>query len=155
MSATTMEWAKTLIVDAITKLDKIPHDVSLPVHHAPTSSTASTSSTPHPIERMTGQEEYNVSMSARLASTTKGSHKKCVGMTIGISQPHFQCDKRKKRRKCERCGLYDTGHNAATYERAQQQLKKGVVNRSRGRPRGSGRGNATTEQGIVSVPLNS
>jgi hypothetical protein len=54
MSTTTMERAKTLIEPAIMELDKIPHDESLPVHHAP---TASTSSTPHPVERMTEQEE--------------------------------------------------------------------------------------------------
>jgi hypothetical protein len=40
MSATAMERAKTLITDAITELDKIAHDVSLPVHRAPTSSAA-------------------------------------------------------------------------------------------------------------------
>jgi hypothetical protein len=45
-SAIAMERAKTLIVAAIIELDKIPHDVSLPVHHAPTTSAASTSSTP-------------------------------------------------------------------------------------------------------------
>jgi hypothetical protein len=118
MSATAMERAKTLIVDAIAELDKIPHDVSLPVHHAPTGSTASTTSTPHPIERMTEQEEHNVPASAPPVSTTKGSHKTCAGVTADIPQPHFQHDKRKKRRKCGRCGLYDTGHNAATCERA-------------------------------------
>jgi hypothetical protein len=40
MSATAMERAKTLITDAITELDKIAHDISLPVHRAPTSSAA-------------------------------------------------------------------------------------------------------------------
>jgi hypothetical protein len=75
MSATTMESAKTLIAAAIIELDKIPHDISLPVHRAPTASAASTSSTPHPAERMTEQEEHNVSASAPPVSTTKGSHK--------------------------------------------------------------------------------
>jgi hypothetical protein len=145
MFVTAMESAKTLIVAAITTLDKIPHDVSLPVHHTP---TASTSSTPHPTERMTGQEERNVSASATPISTTKGSHKKCAGMTVDIPQPHFQCDKRKKRRKCGRCSLYDTGHNAATCERAQQQLKNGAIKRPRGTLRGSGRGNETIEHEI-------
>jgi hypothetical protein len=55
MSATAMERAKTLITDAIIELDKIPHDISLPVHCAPTGSIASTSSTPHPTERMSEQ----------------------------------------------------------------------------------------------------
>jgi hypothetical protein len=45
MSATAMERDKTLIAVAITELDKIPHDVSLPVHRAP-ATAASTSSTP-------------------------------------------------------------------------------------------------------------
>jgi hypothetical protein len=120
MSATAMERVKTLIVAAITELDKIPHDVSLPVHRAPTGSIASTSSTPHPVERMTEQEEHNVLASAPPISTTKGSRKKCAGMTAGIPQPHFLHDKRKKRRKCGKCGLYDIGHNATTCERAQQ-----------------------------------
>jgi hypothetical protein len=118
MSNTTMEQAKTLIAAAITELDKIPHDVSLPVHHAPTGSAASTSSTPHPAERMTEQQECNILASAPPVSTTKASSKKCAGMTVDIPQPHFQRDKRKKWRKCGSCGLYDTGHNAATCERA-------------------------------------
>jgi hypothetical protein len=42
--------------------------------------------------------------------------------------------------------LYDTGHNAATCERAQQQLKNGVIKRPGGRLRGSRRRNATMEQ---------
>jgi hypothetical protein len=83
---------------------------------------------------MTEQEEHNVLASAPPISTTKGSRKKCAGMTADIPQPHFQRDKRKKRRKCGRCGLYDTGHNAATCERAQQQLKNGVVKRPMWRP---------------------
>jgi hypothetical protein len=95
---------------------------------------------------MTQQEECNVSVSTPHVSTTKGSRKKCVGMTADIPQPHFQRDKRKKWRKCERCGLYDTGHNAATCERTQQQLENGVVKRPRGSLRGSGRRNATIEQ---------
>jgi hypothetical protein len=120
MSATGMARAKTLIAVSITKLDKIPHDVSLSVHHAPTNSAASTSSTPHPTKRMTEQEKCNVSVSAPPVSTTKGSHRKCARMTADIPQPHFQRDKRKKRRKCGRCDLYDTGHNTAICERAQQ-----------------------------------
>jgi hypothetical protein len=76
MSATAMQRAKTLIATAITELDKIPHDVSLLVHRTPTASAASTSSTPHPVERMTEQEEHNVSASAPPISTTKGIHKK-------------------------------------------------------------------------------
>jgi hypothetical protein len=96
MSATTMKMTKTLIATAITKLDKIPNDVSLPVHCAPTGCAASISSTPHPAERMTKQEECNVSTSAPPVSTTKGSRKKCAGMTVEIPQPHFQRDKRKK-----------------------------------------------------------
>jgi hypothetical protein len=127
MSTTAMERVKTLITSAITEHDKIPHDVSLPVHRAPTGSAASTSSTPRPAERMTEQEECNVSASAPHISNIKGSHRKCAGMTADIPQPHFQCDKRKKWRKCGRCGLYGIGHNAATYERAQQQLKNGVT----------------------------
>jgi hypothetical protein len=119
MSATAMKRAKTLIAAAITELDEIPHDVSLLVHRAP-GSAASISSTPHHAERMTDQEERNVSASAPLISTTKGIRKKCVGMTADIPQPHFLCDKRKKRRKCGTCGLYDIGHNAAACERAQQ-----------------------------------
>jgi hypothetical protein len=90
------------------------------VHHAPTGGAASTSSFPHPTKRMNEQEEHNVSTSTPLVSTTKGSCKKCVGMTVNIPQPHFQRAKKKKRRKCGRCGLYDTGHNMATCERAQQ-----------------------------------
>jgi hypothetical protein len=118
MSATAMERVKTLIADAIAELDKIPHDISLLVHRAPTGFAASTSSTPHPTERMTEQEEHKVSASTPPASTTKGSRKKCAGITADIPQPHFRRDKRKKRRKYGRCGLYDTGHNAATFERA-------------------------------------
>jgi hypothetical protein len=76
---------------------------------------------------MTEQEDRNVSASAPPVSIRKGSHKKCAGMTADIPQPNFQHDKRKKWRKCGRCGLYDTGHNAAICERAQQQLKIGVV----------------------------
>jgi hypothetical protein len=125
MSATAMERAKTLIADAITELDKIPHDVSLPVHRA--SAAASTSSTPQPTERMTEKEERNVSASAPSVSTTKGSRKKYTGVIADIPQPHFQWDKRKKWRKCGRCDLYDTGHNAAICERAQQQLKNSVI----------------------------
>jgi hypothetical protein len=127
MSATAMERAKTLIADAITELDKIPHDVSLPVHRASAAAAASTSSTPQPTERMTEKEERNVSSSAPPVSTTKGSRKKYTGVIADIPQPHFQWDKRKKRRKCGRCGLYDTGHNAAICERAQQQLKNSVI----------------------------
>jgi hypothetical protein len=118
MSNTTMERAKTLIAAAVTELDKIPYDVSLPVHHAPIGSAASTSSTPHPAERMTEQQECNILASAPPVSTTKASSKKCAGMTVDIPQPHFQRDKRKKWRKCGSCGLYDTSHNAATCERA-------------------------------------
>jgi hypothetical protein len=81
MSATAMERAKTLIASAIKELDKIPHDISLSVHRAPTGSTASTSSTPHPIERMTEQER-NVSVSAPPIST---SRKKCTGMIADIT----------------------------------------------------------------------
>jgi hypothetical protein len=152
MSATAMERAKTLIIAAITELDKIPHNVSLPMHCASTGSVASTSNTPHHAERMVEQEECNVSTSAPPVSTTKGGHRKCVGMTTNIPQPHFQCDKRKKQRKCGICGLYDTCHNAATCERAQQQLKNGVVKQPRGRSRGSGRGNATTKHGFSKFP---
>jgi hypothetical protein len=127
MYANTMERAKILIVAAITEPDKIPHDVSLPVHRAPSAIAASTSSTPQPTERMTEQEEHNVSAFAPPISTRKGSRKKYAGMIAGIPQPHFQRDKRKKQRKCGRCGLYDIGHNVATCERAQQQHKNGVV----------------------------
>jgi hypothetical protein len=89
MSTTIMERAKTLIATAITELDKIPHDLSQPVHRAPTASSTSTSSTPHPTERMTEQEECNVSASTPPVSTTKGKHKKCAGMTADIPEPHF------------------------------------------------------------------
>jgi hypothetical protein len=97
MSTTAMERVKTLITNAITKHDKIPHDVSLPVHRAPTGSAASTSSTSHPAERMTKQEEHNVSTSAPPVSTTKGICKRCAWITADIPQPHFHCDKRRKR----------------------------------------------------------
>jgi hypothetical protein len=127
MSTTVMERAKIHIAAAITELDKIPHDVSLPVHHAPTTSAASTSSTPQHTTRMIEQEEHNALVFAPRVSTTNGSLKKCAGMTTDIPQPHFQRDKRKKRRKYGRCGLYDTCHNAATCERAQQHLKIGVI----------------------------
>jgi hypothetical protein len=40
MSATVMERVKTIIVDAITELDKIQHDVSLLMHHARTRAAA-------------------------------------------------------------------------------------------------------------------
>jgi hypothetical protein len=92
-----MERGKTLIATTITELDKIPHDISLPVHRAPTIFAASSSSTPHPTEIMTEQEEHNVSSSTPSVSTTKGSRKKRAGMTADIPQPHFQRDKRKKR----------------------------------------------------------
>jgi hypothetical protein len=116
MSATAIERARTLIATTITELAKIPRDISLLVHRAPTGFATSTSSTPQPTERMTEQEERYISASAPPISTTKGSRKKCVRMTADIPQPHFQRDKGKKRRKCGRCGLYDTGHNAATCE---------------------------------------
>jgi hypothetical protein len=148
MSTTAMERSKTLIASAITELDKIPHNISLPVHHAPIASVASSSHTPHPRERMIEQEEYNVSMSAPPVSTTRGSCKKCAWMIANIPQPHFQRDKRKKRRKCGRCGLYDTSHNATTCERAQQQLKNGVIKQPRGRLRGSRCGNEKIKHGM-------
>jgi hypothetical protein len=71
MSATAMERAKTLIAYAIIELDKIPHVISLPLHRAP---TAPTSSTPHPTERMTEQEEHNVSVSAPKKVAAKSVH---------------------------------------------------------------------------------
>jgi hypothetical protein len=52
MSTTIMKNAKTLITYAIIVLDKILHDVSLPIHHAPTGVATLTSSFPHHIERM-------------------------------------------------------------------------------------------------------
>jgi hypothetical protein len=61
MYAIAIERAKNLIAAAITELDKIPHDVSLPVHRAPPATPASTSSTPQPAERMTEKEGHNVS----------------------------------------------------------------------------------------------
>jgi hypothetical protein len=97
MSGTTMERAKTLIATTITELDKIPHDISLPVHRAPTAYAASTSSTPHRVERMTEQEEHNVSAYAPPVSTIKDRRKKCAGMTADIPQPHFQRDKRNEK----------------------------------------------------------
>jgi hypothetical protein len=81
-------------------------------------------------------------------STTKGSRKKFARVIADIPQPHFQRDKRKKWRKCRRCGLYDMGHNAATCERAQQQLENSVVKRPRGRPRRGGCGNVTIDHGM-------
>jgi hypothetical protein len=84
-----MERSKTLIVAAIIELDKITHEVSLPVCHAPTSSAASTSSTLHPTERMSEKEECNISASAPPVSTTKRHLKKCAKMTADIPQPHF------------------------------------------------------------------
>jgi hypothetical protein len=103
MYGTIMGRAKTLIAATITELFKIPHDVSLSVHCAPIGSAASTSSTPHPAERMTAQEERNVSTSTPPVSTIKGSCKKCAWMTADIPQHHFQHEKGKKRRKCGRC----------------------------------------------------
>jgi hypothetical protein len=149
MSVTALGRAKTFIIAAIIELDKIPHDVSLPMHRAPAISATLTSSTSQHAERMTEEEERNVSASAPPVSTTKGSRKKCAGMVVDIPQPHFQCDKRNKRRKCGRCGLYDTCHNVATCERAQQHLEHGVVKRPKGRLRGSGRENTTTERGML------
>jgi hypothetical protein len=95
MSATAMERAKNLITDAIIELDKIPHDVSMPVHRAPATIAASTSSTPQSAERMIEKEEHNVSASTPPVSTTKGSRKKYAGVIADIPQPHFQRDKRK------------------------------------------------------------
>jgi hypothetical protein len=68
MSATAMERTKTLIIAAITKLDKIPHDVSLPMHRALVAA-ASTSSTP--------------------SIHHKGQLQKYAGMITDIPQPHF------------------------------------------------------------------
>jgi hypothetical protein len=76
MSATAMERVKNLIADAITELDKIPHDVSLPVHCTPATAAALTSSTSQPVKRMTEKEEHNVSASAPPVSTIKGICKK-------------------------------------------------------------------------------
>jgi hypothetical protein len=76
MSATAMERVKNLIADAITELDKIPHDVSLPVHCTPATAAASTSSTSQPVKRMTEKEEHNVSASAPPVSTINGICKK-------------------------------------------------------------------------------
>jgi hypothetical protein len=89
MSATTMQRAKTLIATAITELDKIPHDVSLLVHRTPTASAASTSSTPHPVERMTEKKNIMYQHRHPLYPPQKASTKKCVGMTADIPQPHF------------------------------------------------------------------
>jgi hypothetical protein len=83
-----MKRVKNLITDAITELDKIPHNVSLPVHRAP-AAAASTSSTPQPMKRLTEKEEHNVSASAPPVSTTKGSRKKYAGVITDIPQPHF------------------------------------------------------------------
>jgi hypothetical protein len=40
-----------------------------------------------------------------------------------------------KRRKCERCGKYDIGHNAATCEKSQQNIV--IVKGPSGRPKGT------------------
>jgi hypothetical protein len=79
MSVTIIERAKTLIAAAIIELDKIPHNVSLPVHRAPTAAAVSTSNTPQPAKGMTEQKEHNVSASTPFVSTTKSSHKKMQG----------------------------------------------------------------------------
>jgi hypothetical protein len=89
MYVTIIERAKTLIAAAIIELDKIPHNVSLPVHRAPTAAAVSTSSTPQPAKGMTEQKEHNVSASTPFVSTTKSSHKKYAGMITDIPQPHF------------------------------------------------------------------
>ena len=41
----------------------------------------------------------------------------------------------KKRRKCERCGKYDIGHNAATCEKSLQNIVIVIVKRPSGRPK--------------------
>jgi hypothetical protein len=98
MSATAMERAKNLIADAITELDKIPHDVSLPVHHAPTTDAASTSSTPQPAERMTEKEEHNISASTPQCPPQRAVTKNMHGVIADIPQSHFQRNKRKKQK---------------------------------------------------------
>lgn len=156
MSEQAMQKAREILENGIAMLDKIPQDISVPIHHAATSTAAPTSSFANNTEGMAEQESASappVSASAPPVSTTKGSRKNSA-VTGDIPQPHFQRDRRKKSRRCGRCGLYDTGHNAATCERAQQELENVPIKRPRGRPRGSGRGrgieknheNATTEQ---------
>ena len=162
MSAQAMEKAKQLIADGIALLDAIPHDIGLPGHYTsyPRDAAAATSSGPHygarRIADMEGtslhegvavhdgiaeQEVDLVSPSAPPVSTTKGCRKR-VSITEGMPQPHFPRDKMKKRRKCGKCGLFGTGHNAATCDRAQQLLKNPKVKRPRGRPRGTGKSSA-------------
>jgi hypothetical protein len=68
-----MQWKKTtLIAYVITVLDKISHTISLRMQHAAIAAAAPTSSFPHHTERITEQEDHNVSVSALPISTTKG-----------------------------------------------------------------------------------
>ena len=154
MSETAMQTARSIISNAVNELDKIPHDVGLPMPSATVAAaTADTATDAAP----SSSSPHQASATAPPISTTKGSHKKSTQVTEDTHIPHFDRDRRKKRRKCSKCGLYDTGHNAATCDKIQQQRGNGVTKRPRGRPRGSGRGkgvdtqrqNATTDQGIA------
>jgi hypothetical protein len=146
MSEQAMEKAKAIITAAIEELDKIPTDLIVPSgpQSRATSYAAgtSTSAAPGPgtvgnMAGVAGPEETLVSPSAPPVSTTKGCRKNST-VADGFPEPHFQRGKEKKRRKCGSCGLYGTGHNSATCERAQQQRGNPVVRRPRGRPKGTG-----------------
>ena len=123
-----MEKANAIIRDAIVALEKIPPDVGFPEHQGAAAA-----------QEMNEQEEANVSASAPPVSTTKGSRRRWPE-NEEVPQPHFPRAKIKKSRKCSRCGLYNTGHNASTCERAQNQQANGNRKRPRGRPNGSGNG---------------
>ena len=158
MSDTAMQTTRSIIANTVNELDKIPHDVSLPMQRTAPAATASTdAATTSADAAPSSNSPHQASASAPPVSTTKGSCKKSAQVTEDIPIPHFDRDRRKKRRKCTKCGLYDTGHNVGTCDKIQQQRENGVTKRPKGRPRGSGRGNgvntthenATTEQGIA------
>jgi hypothetical protein len=146
MSEQAMEKAKAIITAAIEELDKIPTDLIVPsgpqsrersyAGGASTSAAPDTGTIANTLG-VAGQEETLVSPSAPPVSTTKGCRKNST-VADGVPEPHFQRGKEKKRRKCGNCGIYGTGHNSVTCERAQQQKGKPVVKRPRGRPKGTG-----------------
>ncbi|KAK3153632.1 hypothetical protein QOZ80_2BG0178640 [Eleusine coracana subsp. coracana] len=139
MPGQALEKEKLIIRDALPILDAIPHDLGLPTRDNPSS----------PNMSHVKQEEINMSASTPPVSTTKGT-RRTGAKTEERPPPHFQRDRRKQRR-CLRCGLCDTGHNAATCERNKKERANNISKRPRGRPRGSSRRRGNMRGGCTSV----